>query len=789
MKNFLSFVYFLFLAVVILVSGFYPANKAVAQLSSEAVQVLCNIVTTGGYTEKIGSQTNYYFTDFLPQHFPGSAVVQDAKKYSNWNYAGQTQESSYATNLEAIFFTTIFPEEPTDANNRTSSMTEIYLDITIPGSLCSPPVDPEPPLGFNIFNKKALAQTIGSGAPAENLAPDPSNTQIFSVPNGSVYAKQTYVDTSVPEVRFTKLKRTIKLNAIDSENTKITVVPEIIQDNLQMNYVRYGKVEDSYIGDKSHLYPSVKFCVDEWGPVFGKHVGYNCYYRSSFYDPKAIIANTKGITGVTYVIKWLMPVNGNGNFRMNDCYLGYSSSGHTLLSIYGDVCNENLTSNTPDNRSSWNFAWVEDGGWARNLFAAYHWLPLYSGYSCVTGVWVDGDPSYYDPGTYCAPSYGSQLVPIMIEEGNSPYLGFKNTVLDSFNSIVVSAVEKNEEILIVNAPVCQTNSDSGLTHSYVDTHCWRQGISLDGRVGSGQWHYYSSGNGYLGDFFGGIIEMVTMGLSNIFIHISEAESTLIPSLMSLSAVESDLLLNSFAKDVIDKYTGGRLLKTSPQTYNLGFLGTVSESKANPTKYFGASSGSDGNVWNWYGKFRELPTVTLKGPARVELPDKINLDWRTPTNSDTCVASGDWSGVKATSSIVGPLTESLIKMKGNYVFNISCSNVAGVATSSVRTEVKRVPRCDFSANPSSIVLPEFSTLKWDCTYDDPDVANLYPSGSADSCSIDNGIGNVSNVSGSEQVRPRETTTYRLTCISDTSKTYPATVSVDAPTGGAVKEVRP
>ena len=128
------------------------------------------------------------------------------------------------------------------------------------------------------------------------------------------------------------------------------------------------------------------------------------------------------------------------------------------------------------------------------------------------------------------------------------------------------------------------------------------------------------------------------------------------------------------------------------------------------------------------------------------------------------------------------------MKGNYVFNISCSNVAGTAASSVTPEVKRVPRCDFYADSSKITLPEFSTLKWDCAYTDVDVAKLYNS-SADSCSIDNGIGNVSNVSGSKQVRPRETTTYRLTCTSDTSKTYPATVSVDAPTGGAVIEVRP
>ena len=748
----MPFVYFLFLAAIVLVFGFYPVNKAAAQLTTN--QVLCNLVLSGGNgpTGKNPDTTNYFITNFLPLDFPNSAVIQNAKNYSNWKSAGQTQESSYATNLEAIFFTTIFPEEPADANNRTSSMTEIYLDITIPGSLCPVPAEPTDSVGFNIFNKKAYAQTTGSGAPAENLAVNSSNIKFFNPGGDTTYVKQTYFDTADFRVRFTKLKRIIKLNAIDSENTKITVIPEIIQDNFQVNYVRYGKVVDLLLPGDVRPSRLDKFCVDEYNIIYGGLAGRNCYRQSYFYDS----AEEK-----TYVIQWLMPVNGAGNGGQRTCFMGHCT---------GDT----LTPNTPDANSSWAWTWTADS-LSQYYWDTYHWLLLIAG-------------SEYDIDGYYQPTV-RQFVPIMTEENYSPYGWFKSVILGGSNSAVVSAVEKNENILIVNAPVCHTNSDSGATHSYVDTYCWRQGLSLDGRVGQGQWHHYSSGNGYLGDFFGGFIEGIatvfSLGIVNA--HIGEANGTLIPNLTSLLVTDQNELLNIFAQDVINKYKGKF---TSPQTYNLGFLGAVSDSIANPTKYFGAESGSDGNVWTWYGKFRELPTVTLKGPARVELPDKINLDWRTPTNSDTCTASGDWSGAKATSSIPGPLTESLTKMKGNYVFNISCTNVAGTAASSVRTEVKRVPRCDFSANPTKITLPEFSTLYWDCNYTDSTLWPYIGKSSADSCVFNNISGN-RNTTDSQIVRPKETTIYTLTCSTNegVSTSYTTKVTVDAPTGGAVIEVRP
>ena len=71
---------------------------------------------------------------------------------------------------------------------------------------------------------------------------------------------------------------------------------------------------------------------------------------------------------------------------------------------------------------------------------------------------------------------------------------------------------------------------------------------------------------------------------------------------------------------------------------------------------------------------------------------------------------------------------------------------------------------FAADPTSIILPQTSTLSWSCSY-------------ADICSIDQGVGSVNPISGSQQVRPSATTTYTLTCNgSDGERTWQSTVNV-------------
>ncbi|MDE2019978.1 MAG: hypothetical protein KGJ13_06570 [Patescibacteria group bacterium] len=74
---------------------------------------------------------------------------------------------------------------------------------------------------------------------------------------------------------------------------------------------------------------------------------------------------------------------------------------------------------------------------------------------------------------------------------------------------------------------------------------------------------------------------------------------------------------------------------------------------------------------------------------------------------------------------------------------------------------------FTANPSSIVPPELSTLSWVAT------------GNITSCTIDNSVGAVAS-NGSAQVSPSRTTTYTLTCIGpDGTAAKTALVAVQSP----------
>ena len=172
----------------------------------------------------------------------------------------------------------------------------------------------------------------------------------------------------------------------------------------------------------------------------------------------------------------------------------------------------------------------------------------------------------------------------------------------------------------------------------------------------------------------------------------------------------------------------------------------------------AGGGNGGNGGNGGVSLPPSPTVTLTTWPTFELPEPIHLKW-TSTNADSCVASGDWSGNKPTSG-----DEYLSKPRGTYTFILTCTGPGGSASDTATTKVIQVPRCTFTANPTSIILPQSSTLSWSCQY-------------ADTCSIDQGIGSVNNVSGTKQVRPPQTTTYTLSCSGlDGSRSYPATVNV-------------
>ena len=170
-----------------------------------------------------------------------------------------------------------------------------------------------------------------------------------------------------------------------------------------------------------------------------------------------------------------------------------------------------------------------------------------------------------------------------------------------------------------------------------------------------------------------------------------------------------------------------------------------------------------------------------GPLTLEQYAYYTLGWESCQSS--CDASGSWNqnGLAPTGS-----QSFSDKARGSYNYTMSCFG-PGTATSndSVAVNVIKVPNCSFSADPSNIpALPATSTLSWNCRYPEPHNNES----SADTCSIDQGIGSVNNFFGSQEVRPSETTTYTLTCNApDGTRTYQTTVTIGyAP---RIREVNP
>jgi hypothetical protein len=153
-----------------------------------------------------------------------------------------------------------------------------------------------------------------------------------------------------------------------------------------------------------------------------------------------------------------------------------------------------------------------------------------------------------------------------------------------------------------------------------------------------------------------------------------------------------------------------------------------------------------------------PSLTFQVSSEVKIPDPIYVGWQSE-NTNSCLASQDWSGTKPTSG-----SEYLTKPRGTYTFTLACSGPGGSIEKTGTASVIQVPRCSFTANPTSIILPASSTLSWSCEY-------------ADSCSIDQGVGSVNKISGTKDVRPSVSTTYTLTCQGlDGSRSSQATVNI-------------
>jgi len=103
-----------------------------------------------------------------------------------------------------------------------------------------------------------------------------------------------------------------------------------------------------------------------------------------------------------------------------------------------------------------------------------------------------------------------------------------------------------------------------------------------------------------------------------------------------------------------------------------------------------------------------PTITLSAsPATVAMNGSTTINWSS-RHSDSCIASGDWSGGLATSG-----SRTISTLTTNSTFLLSCSGAGGSTTDSVSVTVESpsAPSVNLSSSPLSLPYNGSTTLSW------------------------------------------------------------------------------
>src|SRR3989344_3941012 len=145
-----------------------------------------------------------------------------------------------------------------------------------------------------------------------------------------------------------------------------------------------------------------------------------------------------------------------------------------------------------------------------------------------------------------------------------------------------------------------------------------------------------------------------------------------------------------------------------------------------------------------------PTVVITvSPGDVPSGSASTLTW-TSTDATSCTASGDWSGVKATSG-----SESTGNLTSGKSYTITCTGAGGTATAFTFVTVSGVPPTPptvvITASPGTVISGNPSTLTWTST-------------DATTCTAD------VDWSGSKTVSGTESTGILTTGSTATVKTY-------------------
>lgn len=115
-----------------------------------------------------------------------------------------------------------------------------------------------------------------------------------------------------------------------------------------------------------------------------------------------------------------------------------------------------------------------------------------------------------------------------------------------------------------------------------------------------------------------------------------------------------------------------------------------------------------------------PTVDIKvnnfdDSVSFDLPQTVTLSWSSQ-GADSCIASGDWAGPKASS---GSYSIDLT-LGGTYYYIITCSNVSGSSSDLVIVNVKEKPVLRLNSDSLNIEVGKSASVR---AYYDPDGSSL------------------------------------------------------------------
>ena len=104
-----------------------------------------------------------------------------------------------------------------------------------------------------------------------------------------------------------------------------------------------------------------------------------------------------------------------------------------------------------------------------------------------------------------------------------------------------------------------------------------------------------------------------------------------------------------------------------------------------------------------------PTVTIMAnPPTIASGGSTTLTWST-TNATSCTASGSWTGARDTSG-----NEVRSGITAASAFTLTCSGVGGTTAATANVAIAPVPTVSLTANPSSVVSGNTTTLTWSST---------------------------------------------------------------------------